>query len=336
MNEKQRIEWIHGLFEGGPPRLWCPPIMHYHPDGSIDRQRVQAHLRHLTQWVRGFLVPGSTGDAWEMSAREQRETVELLLPTFASLGVHLLIGVLAPDVDAERRAIEEWTKSLNQPAGPGTFRGFTVCGPSGDGQSQEAIQHGLVRLLETGHPIAIYQLPQVTRNEIAPETIAALAGRFSNFILFKDSSGRDAVCGSGVDLGGVFTMRGAEGGYFEALSDNGGPYDGLLLSTANWMAGELECVIALSATDKDSARDLSQRLSEAIESALAVVADLPRGNMFSNSAKCMDHLMAYGTQWQTAPPPRFHGGEPLPTEVIADCESILRRHDLLLRKGYLA
>jgi len=73
------------------------------------------------------------------------------------------------------------------------------------------MEHGLTPTLELGVPVALYQLPQVTLNEIGPELVSNLAGRFPNFILFKDSSGGDRVVLSGMDLGGVFTMRGAEG-----------------------------------------------------------------------------------------------------------------------------
>ena len=49
---------------------------------------------------------------------------------------------------------------------------------------------------------------------VAIGTVAALAGEFPNFILFKDTSGADRVAQSGLDLGGVFMVRGAEvGGY---------------------------------------------------------------------------------------------------------------------------
>ena len=53
----------------------------------------------------------------------------------------------------------------------------------------------------------------------------------SRIIMFKDTSGEDTVAQAG-GLGDVLLVRGAEGGYVEALRPEG-PYDGWLLSTGN-------------------------------------------------------------------------------------------------------
>ena len=60
---------------------------------------------------------------------------------------------------------------------------------------------------------SVCQLPQVTGNEMSPAIVAALAARFSNFYLFKDTGGNDRVAESGLELDGVFLVRGAEGDY---------------------------------------------------------------------------------------------------------------------------
>jgi dihydrodipicolinate synthase/N-acetylneuraminate lyase len=64
-----------------------------------------------------------------------------------------------------------------------------------------------------GLPTALYQLPQVTGNTMAPELVAGLAERFSNLLLFKDSDGRDEVALSGQMPAEVTLLRGAEGDY---------------------------------------------------------------------------------------------------------------------------
>jgi len=47
-------------------------LAHYNTDGSLDKARMLAHQSWLVRnGVTGFLVPGSTGDAWEMSVDEK-------------------------------------------------------------------------------------------------------------------------------------------------------------------------------------------------------------------------------------------------------------------------
>jgi dihydrodipicolinate synthase/N-acetylneuraminate lyase len=65
-------------------------------------------------------------------------------------------------------------------------------------------------------------LPHVTKNELAPETVAALVDRCPNVFLFKDTSGTDRVALAGLGLGRVFLVRGAEGGYSGWLTPVGG------------------------------------------------------------------------------------------------------------------
>lgn len=77
----------------------------------------------------------------------------------------------------------------------------------------------------------------------------ALAGRHPNFILSQDTSGADRVALSGLELEGVFLVRGAEGGY-DRWTKPAGPYDGCLLSTANTFAAELHEVQALLAAGR--------------------------------------------------------------------------------------
>src|SRR5205823_10367658 len=111
--------------------------------------------------------------------------------------------------------------------------GFAVCAPSGKEQTQAEIARGLTSILELGLPTAVYQLPQVTQNEISPGLADSLASRFQNFILFKDSSGADRVVLESKDFSGVCALRGAEGDYTRWFKTAGGPYHGFLLGSAN-------------------------------------------------------------------------------------------------------
>jgi len=324
-----RAEWHARLFPHGIPPLWCPLLTHYRDDGSLDRDRITAHLRHLAPHVKGFLIPGSTGDGWEMADEEIRELLDFIAPEMKRLGVHLLIGVLKTDASTAKRVVQETAARFGQSA-------FTLCPPKGADVPQATIRTALADILSLGLPTALYQLPQVTQNEILPETLADLAAQFPNFILFKDTSGVDRVANSGQNLGGVFLVRGAEGSYANWLKSGGGPYDGFLLSTANCFGRELHQVIELLKSGRrDEAQRLSDRLSMVVKEVFALVAGLSDGNAFANANKAMDHLFAHGSGAADVDSPRLHAGSRLPVEVIRQTGATLERHGFLPLRGYL-
>lgn len=334
-----RADWHARLFPRGIPPLWCPLLTHYRDDGSLDRERITAHLRHLAPHVKGFLIPGSTGDGWEMSDAEIRELLVLAQEQTAKLELHLLIGVLKTEARDACSMLRDYGRTL--PAaitehGTRSTPCFTVCPPKGKDLPQETIRTALADILSLGFPTALYQLPQITQNEMSPETLADLAARFPNLILFKDTSGVDRVANSGQDFGGVFLVRGAEGGYASWLKSGGGPYDGFLLSTANCFGRELHQVIELlNAGHRDEALRLSDRLSAVVKEVFALVAVLPDGNAFANANKVMDHFFAHGPKAASMTPPRLHAGSRLPVEVIRQTGAALERHGFVTERGYL-
>src|SRR5437899_6022128 len=217
---KARSEFLESVFPNGVPKLWCPPLTHYDRHGVIDGSRMAAHFKHLSPHVGGFLIPGSTGDGWELSRDERRQVLGIGLEQAQQLKVQILIGALHPETTQALTLIQEdidWLKSkfAERDSAKVLARarvcGFTVCPPRGPHLTQEEIGRSLDSILQLGLPTAIYQLPQVTLNEMAPELAADLSVRYGNLVFFKDTSGSDAVALSGKDLGGVFTARGAEG-----------------------------------------------------------------------------------------------------------------------------
>lgn len=335
-----RADWHARLFPRSIPPLWCPLLTHYRDDGSLDHTRITAHLRHLAPHVKGFLIPGSTGDGWEMSDTEVRELLGFVAPEMEQLGLHLLIGVLKTDARAACSVLREYGRAL--PAeitqhGTRSTPAFTVCPPKGKDLEQATIRDALADILELGFPTALYQLPQVTQNEMLPETLADLAARFPNFILFKDTSGADRVANSGQNFGGVFLVRGAEGDYASWLKSGGGPYDGFLLSTANCFGRELHRVIELLKSGRrDEAQRLSDRLSAVVKEVFSLVAGLSDGNAFANANKAMDHFFAHGPNGASVTPPRLHAGSRLPVEVIRQTGAALERRGFMPAAGYLA
>ncbi len=327
------------------PRLWCPPITHYDERGTIDVHRTRAHWQTLVDHVGGFLSPGSTGDGWEMSAAEIHTLLQIATDLAVELDTLLLVGVLRTEVDAMRAVIEEtvaWLTAETDESEPlAAMRarhvaGFTICPPKGADLSQMQIEAALKTVLDLGLPMAIYQLPQVTENEISTAVFQDLAARYPNFLLFKDTSGQDRVPLADRGESGVVLVRGAEGNYARWLRETGGCYDGLLLSTANCFAEELgEVISRLEAGRIGEAKALSQRLTTVVEAAFAAVADLDAGNAFSNANKAIDHFMAHGPNAMTITPPMRHGGARLPSDRLAEIGALLEAHGFMPAEGYL-
>ncbi len=327
--ETQRRQIIAELFPDGVPTLWCPVVTHYRTDGSIDVERVSAHLHFLAPHIGGILLPGSTGDGWQQTADEKRALVASVVPDATRHGLAVLVGVL-------EAALDEMLASLTELAGSKVFgdvSGVVVCAPRGASVSQSEIARALARILDRNLPTVLYQLPQITKNEISPLTIEELASRYPNFLMLKDSGGADTIARSGRSFGGVFLVRGAELGYTEWLKPRG-PYDGFLLSTANWLAPSLRALT--EAGTGDEKKQLAARVDRVVAGAFALVEDFTHGNAFANSAKLMDHVMAHGPQAPRVAGPRYRNGATAPADRVEAAVRLLRENDLMPDHGYLA
>ncbi len=342
---QQRQNLVRELVGGEMPRLWCPPLTHYTSEGSLDKERIAAHWASMLPNVNAFLVPGSTGDGWEMSDDEIKELLNFTIKLAGKLDVLLLIGVLKSDVSSMGEAIAEILTMLEQKAGVkdpiGVLKqtkvcGFTVCPPHGAQLTQEQIQADLETVLTLNLPTAIYQLPQITANEMSPALIARLAEYYPNFFLFKDSSGSDRVALADSNQSGIFLVRGAEGQYSEWLQESGGPYHGLLLSTANCFSAQLRAIFTLLEDGRiKEAKNLSDRLTQVVDLVFKLVSNLPQGNPFTNANKAIDHFLAYGSEADRFPPPMLHAGIRLPENVIREVGEILKKAQLISKTGYL-
>jgi hypothetical protein len=132
-------------------------------------------------------------------------------------------------------------------------------------------------------------------------------------------------------------VRGSEGRYAPFLREAGGPYDGLLLSTANSLAPQLSEVITLLENKRTAeAIEVSDRLTRAVDRVFALAATIPHGNAFANANKAMDHLLAFGGDALNHSAPRLHAGVRLPAEMLREARSILAAESLLPDRGYLS
>jgi len=343
MKIADRNEMLKYYFPSGIPRLWCPLLAHYKDDGSLDFRRMEAHFNFVAAHVKGFLIPGSTGDGWELSDPETAAVVEFALKAVKKSDSLLLLGVLRKYISTMMNLIEDMISGLG--CGPGAdvrgalrdahICGFTVCPPVGE-ISQGEVKLGLTDILRLGLPTALYQLPQVVQNEVEPETFAELAARFPNLLLFKDSSGEDSIASSPVDKGGVFLVRGAEGDYERWLKKAGGPYDGFLLSTCNCFPAELSGMIAkIDSGDMEGAGEISRRLTDAVREVFSLVQPLPCGNAFTNANKAMDHYFAFGPSAHSKQGPMLHAGTRIAGDIISKTGEILEKYGLMPTKGYM-
>ncbi len=74
----KRKELIRRLFPGGVPRIWCPVISHFTPDGEVDLFRMRAMRRTLAPHVGGRVAAGGTGDGWAMNRRQCSAVLDCL------------------------------------------------------------------------------------------------------------------------------------------------------------------------------------------------------------------------------------------------------------------
>lgn len=332
--ESQRTNLLRDKFPRGVPRIWCPALTHFQSAGQPDPVRIRSHLRWMSPYVRGILVPGSTGEGWEMKDSDISRLLEVVLDCAHEFGIHVLIGVLKTNVREIIACLEAMNVLLNHAA----VVGITVCPPRGNHLGQPSIRDDLAAVLEQGWPTALYQLPQVTLNEMSAQTVASLAGQFSNFFLFKDTSGADRVALSGLDFGSVFMVRGAEqGGYATWTRTVKGPYDGYLLSTANVFAKELNEIQRLNDVGQhEAAEALSKKLEQLVSQIFSMVADFPVGNAFANANKVLDHCLAYGPMATSIKPPILYSGTRLSESFIEGALGLLESHALLPKVGYLS
>jgi 4-hydroxy-tetrahydrodipicolinate synthase len=330
--EMRREDRQRKLFPNGSPRLWCPALTHFRQSHEPDTQRMYLHLQHLSLHTKALLVPGSTGEGWEMSDGDIRKVLDIVFEIAESLGLQILVGVLKTTLQEVLSCMQSLEYLSSHPA----FVGFTVCPPKGDGLSQDEILHALRHVLERGWPTALYQLPQVTGNEMTPETVGTLAREYENFILFKDTSGFDRVAKSGADLGGVWMVRGAEaGGYAGWLRVSGGQYDGFLLSSANVFAKELARIIELSQNGRtQEATELAITIQRVVQSVFEWCKEIAVGNPFTNANKMLDHVMAFGSCWTTEPTPMLISGTRLPMALCEKVANLLEETNLKPAIGY--
>lgn len=339
---EQRKTLMDTLFPEGLPRLWCALLTHYKEDGALDTKRIAAHIRHIRPWVSAVLAPGSTGDGWEMDREQADNLLAFLAGEARRQDFSLMAGVLRTEpgtvVPAIQALLERFTGGKTDPSALAACNicGFTVTPPKGAELAQTVIHDELEAVARTGAPIALYQLPQITENEMSAETVEDLVSRYPNIYLMKDTSGKDRVACAGRDLSNLYLVRGAEGDYAKWAKAGGGYYDGFLLSTANCFAKELAAMIDhLDSGRIAEAQTLSGRISRVIRRVFDAASPLPFGNAFTNANKAIDHHFAWGEKAAKQPAAMTHSGNRLPDELLTFARDQLTAERFAIGPGYM-
>ncbi len=110
----KRLDLLKQMTGEPVPRLWCPPLTHYTKGLEIDRNRMAAHWKFMSPHVNSFLIPGSTGDAWEMKDSEIYNLLDISLELAKNYNSKILIGVLKSDAPATLQGISEWLSMLKK------------------------------------------------------------------------------------------------------------------------------------------------------------------------------------------------------------------------------
>ena len=305
------------------PALWFPPLTYYKEGGTIDTDKMTDELSKIYPYSRGVLVPGSTGDGWVLSQKDQESLVRFFLKGFDFGRFSMMIGALKPSADETIASIRRWCEILREESGRSDdaeamaaldVKAFVFCVPAGL-EDREAQLREMGRILDMGLPMAFYQLPLVTGVTVDPAVVKELADRYSNLIVAKDSGGKDEMAKSGLLKDRLMLLRGAEGDQTEMISGSGAIYDGLLLSTVNCFAREHSELM-------QGIRDYSG-YGDVISEVFDAVAE-PVSNPFSDAVRAICYAKEYGEEAAEIDI-YCYNGETLPAELAAEAAASLRR-----------
>jgi len=336
-----------------PSPIWVPLLTHYREaaeGAAVDAERLALHatgvVRCSTRWVLG----GQTGDGWDLSETQFDALLEFARRSeLRQAGVRIFIGVLRPTTIEVRALIDRVHRAAGTSPGATLesnvlrlaargWAGICVCPPVGAGVTQEEIVLHYRDICESARlPVAVYQIPRSTRNEITYATLVRMLGEHEGMIAYADFSGDDDTATSLGPGRGALLLRGSEGRYAGSLRTWGGPYDGLLIGTANCLGGRTNKMLeVLEAGDLDKAKAVGRSLSELIRRLFEAGAGAPVGGVSSNVNRAVDHCLAYGRAFHEFPSPILHDGSRLPERALADVATILDEAGLMRDTGYLA
>lgn len=309
--------------------LWVPLLTHYENKNNLtlDKDLILKHINWLRPYVKQYLICGTTGDGWNLDDKLILNWLEILKDkNTINKDNKILFGAFGKTTDDVLRRtsiIEDYLIKYKTDA---NFFGLTLCAPIGDSITQkEIIDHFENILNNTSLPISIYQLPQIVKCKIKPETLKTLKNNFNKRIkIFKDTSGEDEVINSRMNFEDIIFLRGAEESYFNYLKPNG-KYDGFLLSSANPFGKLLRQIIDKIKENKLSeAEELSKTLSKVINTSFTEGQKLSFGNPFSNVNRGFVHILLNNKNLKC----NTCFGESIPSNFLTFLHTLLTKNKL--------
>lgn len=342
---QERKDLIKQLYPDKIPALWCPLLVHYNEKGHADHDRIETHLNTIHSSVHSFLIFGTVGDGWDLKKEEKIDLLKHYIELSEPFGLQLLVGVLHPQTRDVLEEMKEWvaffqtSSGINDPVEAMKachVYGFAVCPPVGKNLPQSVLYQAMRSVMDLNLPTVLYQLPQVTQNEISPESVQTLSQTYPNFYMLKDSSGTDGIVCSGSDYHGVFCLRGMEGAYTWWYHSAPERYNGFLLSTGNCLGDDLKRMLTLADEGHlDEAKNLSDRIERVLFSVIKAIENWGDSNPFARANKCLDHIMAYGDRWKEASGPLLYSGKRIPFKYLEFAHRVLEENGWTIKKGYL-
>jgi 2-dehydro-3-deoxy-D-gluconate aldolase len=160
---------------------------------NVDYDAIDSLLDFLAKiGVNGIFPMGSTGVFPIVSVELQVKILEYFMDKKKE-GMYFLAGVGRNSLD-ETLTMASYAKELGAD-------GLSIVTPYYVRMSQDSLYDYYERLLkEIDIPILIYNIPQNTNNNIAPETVYRLKSQFSHLVGIKDSSGNFSTFSSFIDM----------------------------------------------------------------------------------------------------------------------------------------
>lgn len=233
------------------------------PDGSVDVQTLRALVdRTIDGGVHGVVACGSTGEFSALSSDERRLVVETVVdqtarrvPVIAQTGATSTTEAIALSRHAESVGVDV----------------VMPVAPFYETLSLAETEHYLKRVAgSVAIPVMIYNIPGVTKVDLAPATIASLARATENIRYVKNTSPDMAQAAELIhhygDLVGTFV-----GWDTLILSSLISGAAGVMAGTASVIPAELVAVYdAVQAKDLDAARDAWARVYPLLDATLSM------------------------------------------------------------------
>ena len=160
--------------------VFCPSITIINGDGTIDYTNWGRHLDHLAEeGIDGVLLFGSIGEFYSIDVKTKVEVIRFAVSRVAGR-MKVLVGVGDTNLDNVRALAAESEK-----AGADALVAISpyYFGPSPD----TAKRYFSAVAKATSLPVALYNFPPRTGNDLTPKLVAELARENPNIIGIKDT-----------------------------------------------------------------------------------------------------------------------------------------------------